>query len=90
MDEKIIAAVRKKAKGYKVTEKTEEKQIIDGEMQTVKVRLSTKEVPPDIAAVKCLCELEAESRIEDMTEQQLKTEKRRLLRELREMENEIA
>ena len=87
MDEKILAAVRKSAKGYKVTEKVEEQQIVDGEMQTTKVRLSTKEVPPDIAAVKCLFELEAESRVEEMTEQQLKAEKQRLLRELKEYDN---
>lgn len=86
MDEKIIAAVRKKAKGYRVTEKVEEKQMVDGEMQVVKIRLSTKEVPPDIAAVKCLCEMQEESRLEDMTEDELVAEKLRLLRELRENE----
>lgn len=87
MDEKIIAAVRKKAKGYKVTEKVEEKQLVDGEMQVVKVRLSTKEVPCDIAAVKFLSELEGDVSPSDMTEEQLKAEKLRLLREFGEMCN---
>ena len=73
MDEKIVAAIRKKAKGYKVTEKVEEKQLVDGEMQVVKVRLSTKEVPCDISAVKFLSEMEAE--------------KLRLLREFGEIYN---
>lgn len=87
MDEKIVAAIRKKAKGYKVTEKVEEKQLIDGEMQVVKVRLSTKEVPCDISAVKFLSEIEAEKILDDMTEDELKAEKLRLLREFGEMCN---
>ena len=86
MDEKIIAAIRKKAKGYKVTEKVEEKQLVDGEMQ-VKVRLSTKEVPCDISAVKFLSEMEAEKILDDMTEDELKAEKLRLLREFGEIYN---
>lgn len=89
MDEKIIAAVRKKAKGYKVTEKVEEKQLIDGEMQVVKVRLSTKEVPCDISAAKFLSEIEADKAVDDMTEKELKAEKLRLLREFGEMCNGI-
>ena len=87
MDEKIIAAIRKKAKGYKVTEKVEEKQLVDGEMQVVKVRLSTKEVPCDISAVKFLSEMEAEKILDDMTEDELKAEKLRLLREFGESYN---
>lgn len=87
MDEKIVAAIRKKAKGYKVTEKVEEKQLVDGEMQVVKVRLSTKEVPCDISAVKFLSEMEAEKILDDMTEDELKAEKLRLLREFGEIYN---
>ena len=87
MDEKIVAAIRKKAKGYKVTEKVEEKQLVDGEMQVVKVRLSTKEVPCDISAVKFLSEMEAEKILDDMTEDELKAEKLRLHREFGEIYN---
>ncbi len=87
MDEKIVAAIRKKAKGYKVTEKVEEKQLVDGEMQVVKVRLSTKEVPCDISAVKFLSEMEAEKILDDMTEDELKAEKLRLLHEFGEIYN---
>lgn len=89
MDKEIIDAVRRKAVGYSTTERTEELQMDDnGQMQTVKVRLVTKEVPPDITAVKCLMDMDNGSDIEKMTAEQLAAEKMRLLLLLKENQNE--
>ena len=88
MDKEIIAAVRRKAIGYTTEECVEEMVERDGEMQTVKRRVTVKEVPPDISAVKCLIDMGEELALEDMTAAELEKEKRRLLKLLKESENE--
>lgn len=89
MDQEIIDAVRRKAIGYTTEERVEEQVLKDGEMQTVKLKLTVKEVAPDISAVKCLIELDGDTPVLDMTEQQLEQEKARLLKMLKESEDEI-
>lgn len=88
MDQEIIDAVRRKAIGYTAEERVEEQALKDGEMQTIKVKVTVKEVPPDISAVKCLMELGEQTSVEDMTEEELEKEKMRLLKMLKESENE--
>ena len=64
----------RKAKGYCFEEKTEEFAVVDGEMTLVKRKVSTKYVQPDVGALKALAEL---------TDEQLKAEKLRLLKLLK-------
>ena len=64
----------RKAKGYSFEEKTEEFAVVDGEMTLVKRKVSTKYVQPDVGALKALAEL---------TDEQLKAEKLRLLKLLK-------
>lgn len=84
MDAKILAAMRKKAEGYIAEERVEEQQNVDGELQVVKVKVSYKDVPPDVSAVKWLAERNEGQDPESMTEEQLRSEKERLLRLLKE------
>lgn len=79
--EKILL---RKAKGYSFREKTEEFNVVDGKRQPVKCKITTKRVQPDVNAVKALLELsEAQTDVCDMTDEQLRVEKMRLLRLLK-------
>lgn len=51
-----LAVVRKKAAGYTATETQEEFSLVEGEMQLVRRKVTTKEVPPDLSALKLLME----------------------------------
>ena len=84
MEQEIIDAVRKKARGYVTEERVEEQALKDGELQTVKLKVTVKEVPPDISAVKCLME----APVEQMSEEELIREKTRLIKMLKESEDE--
>lgn len=85
--EQLIGAVKKKALGYMTTENVEEYSLIDGELNIVKRKITQKEVPPDIAAVKFLIDESTVDSYADMNEEELKKEKMRLLKLLKEAEN---
>ena len=70
--EKLVAAVRRKAEGYETTESVEEYALIDGQLTLVKRRVTVKEVAAET---------------DYMSEQQLKEEKLRLIKLLKEDEN---
>lgn len=76
----LIAALRKKAMGYVVSETTTE---YDGEGNELKNRVTVKEVPPDLSAIKMLLELENGEREPD--EEELAAEKEKLLLQLGEI-----
>lgn len=62
-------------------EKTDEYAVTDGELTLVKSKVSTKEVLPDVSAVKALLDIPSDSvDVSDMTDEQLQVEKLRLLR----------
>lgn len=84
--EQLFQAVKKKAIGYTTTENVEEYSLIDGELSIVKRKVTQKEVPPDIAAVKFLIDEDVDS-YSEMTEDELLSEKNRLLKLLKEAEN---
>jgi len=84
--EKLVAAVRRKAEGYETTESVEEYALIDGQLTLVKRRVTVKEVPADVAAVRFMLE-ECAAETDYMSEQQLKEEKLRLIKLLKEDEN---
>lgn len=76
----LINILLKKAKGYAYKEKTEEFSIADGEANLVKRKVVTKQMQPDVAAVKALLTLsESEADVSQMTDEQLQVEKLRLL-----------
>ena len=54
----------------------------DGEMVLLKRRIAVKNVPPDVSAAKMIIE-EPEISVSDMTDEQLKKEKERLIKELK-------
>ena len=83
----LFDAVKKKAIGYVTTENVEEYSLVDGELTVVKRKVTQKEVPPDISAVKFLLDESAEDAYAEMTEEELKSEKIRLIKLLKEAEN---
>ncbi|MGN0818993.1 MAG: hypothetical protein ACI4M6_01160 [Christensenellaceae bacterium] len=88
IDEKIKKAILKKATGYEVSETVEEYQDTDGGLVLTKKKVTKKHVPPDTQAVKILLELTDERDLKTMTEEELESEKQRLLKILKEFENE--
>lgn len=62
----------------------EEFAVVDGEEQLVKRKVTCKQSAPDVAAAKLLLSLEKPV---VLSEAELQKEKRRLLEELRELEN---
>ncbi len=79
----IYGAVVKRARGYEARETVEEYAVVDGSLELVKKRVTTKDVPPDMAAAKLLFD---ENDFASMTDEMLEAEKKRLLLEL-EAEN---
>ena len=89
MDEELVKALLKKATGYTYDEITEE-YIVDEVGQPVlnKKKVTKKYCPPDSGALKAYLELVGESTVENMTDEELKKEKQRLLFELAEQTKE--
>ncbi|MBO7377673.1 MAG: hypothetical protein J6U35_02230 [Clostridia bacterium] len=80
---KVKQALLRRAVGYETEETTEEYVEQDGEIKLVRRKVSTKSVPPDVTAVKMVME-EAGASVADMTDEELKAEKQRLLSALKE------
>ena len=53
---KLLQAARRKAMGYRTTEEVEEYAVVEGEMTPVRRKVTVKEVPPDMTAMKLLLE----------------------------------
>jgi hypothetical protein len=81
MEDRITEAVRKVALGYSLEEVTEEYGVENGELVLVKRRETRKDVPPDLKAVKLLLEDKDYAALSD---EELETEKLKLLAQLRE------
>ena len=82
MDEKLLHSLYKKAVGYTVNEKTME---YSPEGDVVKKKVTSKHYPPDISALKAYLELAAQGEdYEAMSDEELESEKKRLLRLLEE------
>ena len=85
MDRKLADSLYKKAVGYTATEKTLE---YSPEGDVVKKKVTSKHYPPDISALKAYLELITEEEdYERMTDEELESEKKRLLGQLEEMKN---
>ena len=80
-------ALIKKALGYDATEVVEE-YVGDGdEIKLSKKKVTTKNVPPDMSALKFLLD-ESQKEVSEMTDQELQEEKVRLLCLLKEIQKD--
>ena len=52
LNDDILDAVIKRAKGYEARETVEEYAVVDGALELVKKRVTVKDVPPDMTAAK--------------------------------------
>lgn len=82
---KLQDALIKKALGYDATEVVEEYVSEEGEIRLLKKKITTKNVPPDMTAIKLLL-VEEDKPIEEYTDEELETEKLRLIKILNEAE----
>lgn len=83
----LVDVLLRKAKGFVNEEKTEEFAVVDGELTLVKRKIVTKQVLPDLNAIKALIELDGQQTdVTQMTDEQLRQEKVRLLQLLRDTE----
>ena len=80
-------ALIKKALGYDATEVVEEySSDSEGEIRLLKKKITTKNVPPDMSALKFLLD-ENQKDLTQMTDDELFEEKLRLLNILKEIQN---
>ena len=78
----------KKALGYDATEVVEEYVgNEEGDVKLTKKKVTTKNVPPDITALKLLLD-ENEQQVGQMSDEELEQEKIRLLKLLKEIQND--
>ena len=82
-EEKIKKALSKKAIGYDATETVEEYALGDDGVKLTKKKITKKNVPPDITAIKILLDDDVKS-VTDMTDEELEKEKVRLIKMLAE------
>ena len=84
---KTLKLLIKKALGYDATEVVEE-YVGDGdEIKLSKKKVTTKNVPPDMSALKFLLD-ESQKEVSEMTDQELYEEKVRLLCLLKEIQKD--
>lgn len=82
----MLDVLYKKAKGYDVEEINREYVVDeDGNQRLVKEKTTIKHVPPDLSALKAYMDIR-DSELTKMSTEELKQEKLRLLRELRNTE----
>ena len=86
--QELIEALIKKALGYDVTEVVEEYVgNDDGEVKLSKKKVTTKNVPPDMSALKILLD-DSQKEVGQMTDEELEKEKIRLINLLKEIQND--
>ena len=85
MKDKIADALLKVALGFQVAEVTEEYAEVDGTLKLTKRKRTKKDVPPDLKAVQMLLG-ESGGTIENMSDEELEEEKKRLLAALKKAE----
>ena len=84
MEEEVIGAIKKCAVGFGASEVVEEFTVEDGELKLVKKKVTRRDIPPDLKAVKLLME---ESDTCSLTDDELEAEKQRLLNMLKKEGN---
>ncbi len=81
-DEGIREALFKCAVGFDTSEVVEEYTVDEGELKLVKRKVTRRDVPPDIKAVKML--LDGESEVGGMSDEELEERRNRLIKMLKE------
>lgn len=81
-EKKLTEALLKKAIGYTAKEEVVEYKLEDGETYPVKKKISKKHYPPDLSAMKAYMELAKSENFAKMSDEELVSEKNRLLVEL--------
>jgi hypothetical protein len=81
MDDKIEDALIRRATGYTATEESVEYSLVEGELTATKRKVVTKEVPPEVSAIKLLA-ASGSCADSEPDEAALLREKERLLGEL--------
>lgn len=85
MDDEILKTLLKKATGYSHDEVQEEFSVTpEGDMVLTKRKVTKKYYPPDSSALKTYLELASDRGLQDMSDEELEREKKRLLAELAE------
>ena len=85
--EKLTEALLKCATGYTAVDEVEEYVLRDGVMDLQKRKINTRDVAPELAAIKMLLDGEKENPLQELTENQLLAEKDRLLKMLQEKQS---
>ena len=86
--QELLEALIKKALGYDATEVVEEYVGNDeGEVKLSKKKVTTKNVPPDMSALKILLD-DSQKEVGQMTDEELEKEKTRLINLLKEIQND--
>lgn len=83
-ENQISEAILKVALGFQVSETVEEYAEVDGELKLTKRKRTKKDVPPDLKAVQLLMETNGNGDVASMSDEELETEKKRLLAMLAE------
>ena len=81
MEEDVLGALKKCAVGFGTSEVVEEFSVENGELKLVKKKVTKRDVPPDIKAVKMLID---ESGLDALSDGELEEEKQKLLSILKE------
>lgn len=81
-DDELEQALKKCAVGFDTGETVEEFAVQDGELRLIKRKVTRRDIPPDIKAVKML--LDGRRDESAMTDEELEAEKLKLLKMLKE------
>ena len=81
MEEEVLGALKKCAVGFGTSEVVEEFSVVDGELQLVKKKVTKRDIPPDIKAVKLLMD---ENDTGGLSDEELEAEKNKLLEMLKD------
>ena len=84
-DSSVKQALKRCAVGFETGEVVEEFAVENGELKLVKKKVTRRDIPPDIKAVKMLLEGESYS---DLSDEQLEKERQRLIEILKENDSE--
>ncbi len=85
-DDGLKKALLKCAVGFDTSEVVEEYAVDEGELKLVKRKVTKRDVPPDIKAVKML--LDGEADIAGMSDEELEERRKKLIEMLKEDKNE--
>ena len=84
--DEIKKPLLKKAQGFSENEITEEYEEDEGNLKLKKRKVSSKYFPPDISAAKLLLLLDEQLNTSDLSEEELKDLRKKLMEELKDAE----